>query len=77
LRSIPSANALDFDHVRTAEPAMDRSVQIAAAQYQPPESRADERSTMLRIGLGLGLVYMVFLACWIWATRLRSRQPPH
>jgi hypothetical protein len=48
-----------------------------AAQYQPPESPAGERRTMLRIGLGLGLVYVVFLGGWIWGTRLRSRSPRH
>jgi hypothetical protein len=32
---------------------------------------------MLLTGLGLGAVYVVFLAAWIWATRLRSRPPRH
>jgi hypothetical protein len=32
---------------------------------------------MLRVGLGLGVVYIVFLAGWIWGTRLRSRPPRH
>ena len=30
---------------------------------------------MLKIGLGLGAAYLVFLAAWIWATRLRSGPP--
>jgi hypothetical protein len=32
---------------------------------------------MLRIALGLALVYVVFVAGWFWATRLRSRPPRH
>jgi hypothetical protein len=27
---------------------------------------------MLEIGALLGLVYLGFLACWVWATRLRG-----
>jgi hypothetical protein len=29
---------------------------------------------MLRIGVLLGLGYLVFLMFWIWATRLRTRR---
>jgi hypothetical protein len=28
---------------------------------------------MLQLGVFLGVVYLLFLALWIWATRLRSR----
>lgn len=52
-------------------------LQIAAGQYQAPESEREDQRLMLRIALGLGLAYVVFLACWIWATRLRSRPPRH
>jgi hypothetical protein len=54
----------------------DRSLQIAAPQYQPAAAGTDRR-LMLRVGLGLGAVYLVFLGGWIWATRFRSRPPGH
>jgi hypothetical protein len=28
---------------------------------------------MVQLGVFLGVVYLLFLAVWIWATRLRSR----
>jgi hypothetical protein len=28
---------------------------------------------MLQLGVVLGIVYVLFLAAWIWATRLRTR----
>ncbi len=51
--------------------------QVGAAQYQPSKSESDDRWLMIRIALGLGLAYLVFLGCWIWATRLRSRRERH
>jgi hypothetical protein len=52
------------------------SVEIAGAQYQRA-SVASDRRLMLRVGLGLGAVYLVFVGAWIWATRFRSRRPGH
>jgi hypothetical protein len=72
-----NGNALYFEHIRPTELRLDPSVEIRAAQYQGTEPRADERRLMLRIGLGLGAVYIVFLTGWIWGTRLRSRPPRH
>jgi hypothetical protein len=28
---------------------------------------------MVQIGLALGVVYVLFLAAWVWATRFRPR----
>lgn len=51
--------------------------QTEAVQYQTSRSRNEDRRKMLGIALGLGLAYLGFLACWIWATRLRSRPRRH
>jgi hypothetical protein len=61
---------------RPVEPSVDRLTQIALAQYQsdPDEPK---RRVMILVGLGLGAAYLVFVAAWIWATRLRSRPPRH
>lgn len=59
------------------EVRLDLHGQMQAAQYQASESQLDDRGLMVRIALGLGLAYVVFLGCWIWATRLRSRRPRH
>jgi hypothetical protein len=61
---------------RSLEPSADQSLKIAAPQYQPAAAQGDRR-LMLRVGLGLGAVYLVFLGGWIWATRFRSRPPGH
>jgi hypothetical protein len=50
--------------------------EVAGAQYQRV-SDASDRRLLLRVGLGLGAAYLVFLGAWIWATRLRSRRPGH
>jgi hypothetical protein len=42
------------------------------AQYQRGERRYQGDGLMLRIGLVLAMVYVGFLAVWIWATRLRA-----
>jgi len=47
---------------------------MAASQYQE-DSDQQNRRLMLRLGLGFGAAYVVFLIGWFWATRLRSR--PH
>lgn len=54
----------------------DRYPRNEAAQYLLSESQS-ERRLMIRIALGLGVAYVVFLACWVWATRVRSRPPRH
>jgi len=43
----------------------------------PPsiEPRSGDPRRMLQIGAVLGIIYIVFLATWIWATRLRARPP--
>ena len=61
---------------RRADLSLGSSAQIEAAQYQQ-DSRESQRSLMIRIGLGLAAAYVVFLAAWIWATRVRSRPPRH
>jgi hypothetical protein len=55
---------------------VDQSLEIAVPRYQPAAAGGDRR-LMLRVGLGLGAVYLVFLGGWIWATRFRSRPPGH
>jgi hypothetical protein len=39
-----------------------------------PDISSDPRP-MLRLGTALGVVYLLFLAVWFWATRLRLRPP--
>lgn len=43
----------------------------------PPsiEPRSGDLRRMLQIGAVLGMIYIAFLATWIWATRLRARPP--
>ena len=72
-----SENSLDIRRKSDVEVRPDLLGQTAAAQYQPPEPQDDDRRLMLRIALGLGVAYVVFVACWLWATRLRSRPPRH
>src|SRR5918999_2338798 len=45
----------------------------ADRQYQPAEDDDRRREAMLELGALLGLLYLDFLACWVWATRLRRR----
>ena len=73
---ICSANALDTEPNTMGKEGVDLVGQATAAQYQPSKSNED-RGLMFRIALGLGLAYMGFVACWIWATRRRSRPPRH
>ena len=40
-------------------------------QYQPAAPDDERREAMLEVGAALGLLYLGFLACWVWATRLR------
>ena len=42
---------------------------------QSIEPRNGDPRRMLQIGAVLGALYVVFLAIWIWATRLRMRPP--
>jgi len=72
---ISSRNVLDKEQNYTGKVRVDLRMKTEAAQYQPPESEHDDQRLMFRIALGLGLAYVGFLACWIWATRLRSRPP--
>jgi hypothetical protein len=61
---------------RRLDAASDRQLQIAAGQYQQdPDER--KRRVMLGVGLAFAGAYVVFLAAWFWATRLRSRPRRH
>jgi hypothetical protein len=40
-------------------------------QYQLPVAEYQRQKLMLEIGAVLGLLYIAFLATWIWATRFR------
>lgn len=53
----------------SGEPVRDRAAE--EAQYQPSGSQDRDGELMLRVGALLGMVYIAFLAVWIWATRLR------
>jgi hypothetical protein len=70
-------NVLDARRNSALEVRLDLHGQMQAPQYQASESQPDDRGLMVRIALGLGLAYVVFLGLWIWATRLRSRRPRH
>lgn len=70
-------NVLDLRRKSAIEVRVDLHGQMQTAQYQASESQPDDRGLMVRIALGLGLAYVVFLGCWIWTTRLRSRRPRH
>lgn len=51
-----------------------RSERETAKATQAGGSTRGDTAVMLRIGLLLGLVYVVFLMFWIWATRVRPRR---
>lgn len=72
-----SGNSLEIPRNSDLEVHPDLLGQTEAEQYQPSESQHDDRRLMFRVALGLGVAYVVFLACWLWATRLRSRPPRH
>jgi hypothetical protein len=73
----------------SVENCSSKSLRIGAGQYQSrriqfhveraapsrPEGADPGRDTklMLQIGALLGLLYGVFLALWLWATRVRPR----
>lgn len=40
-------------------------------QYHLPVAEYQRQKLMLEIGALLGLLYVAFLATWIWATRIR------
>jgi hypothetical protein len=40
-------------------------------QYQLADAKIQRQGAMLELGALLGLVYVAFLVCWFWATRLR------
>jgi hypothetical protein len=71
------SKSLDMRRNSDLEVHLDLLEQTAAGQYQPSEPQGDDRRLMFRIALGLGVAYVVFVACWLWATRLRSRPPRH
>jgi hypothetical protein len=74
---ISSDNALDIRRNSAEKVRVDLGEQTQAAQYQLTASKHEDRRLMFRIALGLGLAYVGFLACWIWATRRRSGPPRH
>ena len=69
-------NALEMRRNRLLERHLDLVAQTAP-QYHPTDSQRDERKLMIRIALGLGVAYAIFLVSWVWATRLRSRSRRH
>jgi hypothetical protein len=73
----PSRNVLDIRVNSAPEVRSDVRGQTVVAQYQASKSQPEDRRLMFRIALGLGVAYVVFLAGWFWATRLRSRPPHH
>lgn len=70
-------NALDIQPKSAGQVRVDLRRKAEAVQYQKSESQHEDRRLMFRIALGLGLAYVAFIACWIWATRLRSRRARH
>lgn len=72
-----SGKSLDIRRNSDLEVRLDLLEQTAAGQYQSAEPQGDDRRLLFRIALGLGVAYVVFVACWLWATRLRSRPPRH
>lgn len=50
------------------------ALESAAAPSEPAERKQYHREIRLQIGLGLGVAYVLFLACWFWATRVRPRR---
>ena len=49
--------------------------ELSAKSARAARARRDDSALMLKIGLVLGLAYVVFLTLWIWATRVRPRRP--
>jgi hypothetical protein len=45
----------------------------AVKSPQPAQPARGDTALMVEIGLLMGLAYLVFLAFWIWVTRLRPR----
>jgi hypothetical protein len=81
--SHPSAEVQSALHSRTST----TRYQALRGRYQPRATAAEaakspradrpargDTALMLRLGLLLGLVYLVFLMFWVWATRLRPRR---
>jgi hypothetical protein len=58
---------------KTCSPELETLARADRYQRSAPSSR-DPR-LMLQLGGILGLVYLAFLAVWIWATRFRIRPP--
>jgi hypothetical protein len=75
--SIPVQNCSSNSPDTVADRQQSRRIQFHVERAAPsrPEGADDRRNTklMLQIGGLLGLVYGVFLAIWLWATRLRPR----
>ena len=70
--SISASDGVYLQRNRRSEDPVRSSSEIDAGQYHDDESD-ENRRIMLGLGLGLGLAYLVFLAGWFWATRLRPR----
>jgi hypothetical protein len=49
-----------------------KSVELPGARRDASENPRDTRA-MIKIGLLLGMAYLLFLTLWFWATRLRPR----
>ena len=75
-RRLAVSDGVYFQRNRAAE-VPSRPPSEIQVQYQNRESEQKDRQLMLLVGLGLGLAYLVFLAGWFWATRLRLRPSRH
>jgi hypothetical protein len=49
-----------------------KSTHVPRARHENPENLRDTR-LMTKIGLLLGMGYLLFLTVWFWATRIRAR----
>ena len=72
-----SSNTQNSRRKHPVEMRSEPSVQMGVAQYHTVGSQHEDRRLMARIALGLSLAYGVFVTCWIWVTRLRSRRSRH
>jgi uncharacterized BrkB/YihY/UPF0761 family membrane protein len=54
------------------------AAEMRSERASEPSSDSDEaqyhRDPRVQLALALGAIYVVFLACWVWATRVRPRR---
>jgi hypothetical protein len=66
--SITPWNCLSISSPDARKRAVNR---VEERQYQLADAKNQRQGAMLELGALLGLVYVAFLVCWFWATRLR------